>query len=50
MPWIRSKKNGNVIEVGDESHAAQLVLEGHEAFVDDPRVKPKAEAWVPDAN
>lgn len=49
MVWIKAK-NGNVIDVPDVDHAAQLVREGHEGFETDPREKgSKAKAWKPDA-
>lgn len=47
MPWIKSKKNGNVVQVNDVDHAAQLLLEGHEGFLTDPRLG-RAKKWDPD--
>lgn len=44
MVWIKAK-NGNVINVPDVDHAAQLLNEGHEAFVSDPRGKGATKAW-----
>jgi hypothetical protein len=47
MPWIKAK-NGNVLEVVDLFHAEQLLNEGHEAFVSDPREKgAKPAKWDP---
>lgn len=49
MAWIKAKKNGNAFEVDDVSVVEKLVLEGHEAFESDPRVK-GAKKWDPDGD
>lgn len=38
MVWFKSKDNGNVFEVHDESFAHQLEADGHEKHASDPRV------------
>lgn len=42
MTWVKSKVNGNVIEVADPDLVKKLKSEGHEVSESDPRaVKPK---------